>query len=281
MPDRRLSITPLQQRVGLSASLHRILAMVARNLYLMRRSLPRLIDLFYWPTVQMLLWGLMGQFLAGQSEWVARAAGVFIAGVLLWDTLARAQVGLGFTFLEEMWSRNLAQLFVSPLRPGEMITMLLIMSAIRTIIGLLPPALLAIPLFQFNIFELGWALLLFFANLMVMGWAIGLVVAGLILRYGMSVESLAWMAVFILAPLSAPYYPLDTLPEMVREVSWWLPSSHIFEGMRQVMFEGTLPWHHLGWAMGLNALYLAAGIAAFLHFFTLTRQRGGFMQTGE
>lgn len=266
---------------GLRASLLRVWAMVARNLFLMRRSLPRLIDLFYWPTVQMLLWGLMGQFMAGQSDWVARAAGVFIAGVLLWDTLARAQVGLGFTFLEEMWSRNLAQLFVSPLRPGEMVAALVIMSAIRTALGLLPPALLAIPLFHYNIFSLGWALPLFFANLLIMGWAIGLVVAGLILRYGMSVESLAWMAVFILAPISAPYYPLETLPVALQTLAWGLPSAHVFEGMRQVMFEGSMPWRHLYWAMGLNGLYLAAGVAVFLRFFHLARLRGGLMQTGE
>jgi ABC-2 type transport system permease protein len=282
VPDAVAHISPPPRRhTGAYASLLRITAMVVRNLYLMRRSLPRLIDLFYWPTVQMVLWGLMGQFMAGQSDWVARAAGIFIAGVLLWDTLARAQVGLGFTFLEEVWSRNLAQLFVSPLRPGEMVTVLVIMASIRTLIGLLPPALLAIVLFHYNIFSLGWALPLFFANLLIMGWAIGLAVAGLILRYGVSVESLTWMAVFVLAPLSGPYFPIDTLPAPIRIISWGLPSAHIFEGMRQVMFEHTMPWHHLVWASALNVIYMAVGIAIFLRFFHLARLRGGLMQTGE
>ena len=92
--------------------------MLLRHAYLLLGSWPRLLDLVYWPTVQMILWGFITQFLVGQSGWVAQAAGVFLSAVLLWDTLFRGQLGVSMCFLEELYARHLGHLFVSPLRPG-------------------------------------------------------------------------------------------------------------------------------------------------------------------
>ncbi|MCG8508995.1 MAG: ABC transporter permease, partial [Rhodospirillales bacterium] len=108
--------------------------MILRHLYVLRRSWPRIIELAYWPTVQMILWGFITTFFLSHSSWVAQAAGVLISGVLLWDVLFRSNLGLSISFIEEMWSRNLGQLFVSPLRPYEMVASLTIMSAIRTLL---------------------------------------------------------------------------------------------------------------------------------------------------
>ncbi|WP_207456983.1 ABC transporter permease [Azospirillum sp. SYSU D00513] len=259
----------------------RVGAMVLRYWYLLRGSWPRILELAYWPTLQMILWGYINQFMAGNSSWVAQGAGVLVSGVLLWDVLLRGQLGVSVSFLEEMWSRNLGHLFVTPLRPGEWVASLMVMSLLRTLIGVAPAALLAIPLFGYSVFDLGLPLALFFVNLILMGWAIGLVIIALILRHGMGAEGLAWIAVFTLAPVSAVYYPVSVLPGWLQWVALSLPSTHVFEGMRAVLFDGAVRWDHLAWAFGLNGLFMAAGVTIFLRALHRARVRGALLQTGE
>ena len=137
----------------------RVWAMVLRYTYLLRTSLPRTLELIYWPTIQMILWGFTSQFLMTNSSYVARAAGVLLGAVLLWDVLFRGQLGVSISFMEELWSRNLGQLFISPLRPYEWALSLLAMSVVRVAIGMVPAALLAIPMYHYSIFSLGLPLI--------------------------------------------------------------------------------------------------------------------------
>ncbi len=259
----------------------RTTALLLRYLYLLRGSWPRLLELAYWPTVQMILWGLITQFFLTNSAWLMQAGGVLIAAVLLWDVLFRSQLGVSISFLEEMWSRNLGQLFVSPLRPWEFVASLLATSLLRTLIGVIPAAFLAILLYRYSVFDLGLPLLAFFTNLLVMGWAIGLFVSAVILRYGLGAESLAWLAIFAIAPLSGIYYPIDVLPNWLQPIAYALPASHVFEGMRAVMFEQVFRWDHFAWAVALNLCYLGGGIASLLFAFRIARIRGLLLQIGE
>jgi ABC-2 type transport system permease protein len=259
----------------------RVWAMMLRYLYLLKSSWPRTAELVYWPVVQMILWGFMSRFLMTNSSWVARAGGVLLAAVMLWDVMFRGQLGVSVSFLEEMWSRNLGHLFVTPLRPYEWVISLIFMSFVRVGIGVVPAALLAIPLYHYSIFTLGLPLLAFFSFLMIMGWAMGLAICGLILRHGLGAESIAWFAVFILAPVSAIYYPVSILPSWLQYVAWALPSAHVFEGMRAIMFQHVFPLDHLVWAAGLDALWLGAGGLVFLLCLRQARRRGALMQMGE
>ena len=267
--------------VSIVGPARRIGALVLRHIYLLRGSWPRLLELMYWPTVQMILWGFITLFLVGHSSWVAQAAGVLISAVLLWDVLFRGQLGVSLVFMEEMWSRNLGQLFVSPLRPLELVAALLAMSLIRTLIGVGGAALVAIPLFQFSIFDLGLPLVAFFANLIVMGWSIGLLVSGIVLRYGLGAEGMAWFVVFALQPITGVYYPVDILPGWLQHVAFFLPSSHVFEGMRAVLFHKVFRADLLANALMLNAVYLAVGTGAFLLYFRIARKRGQLLHVGE
>ncbi|HEX7045543.1 MAG TPA: ABC transporter permease [Burkholderiales bacterium] len=262
-------------------SLRRIGALVLRHLYLLRGSWPRVLELMYWPTVQMILWGFITIFLVGNSSWVAQASGVLISAVLLWDVLFRGQLGVSLVFLEELWSRNLGQLFVSPLRPWELVAALVTMSLIRTLIGVGGAALVAIPLFDYSVFDIGLPLIAFFVNLIVMGWSIGLLVSGLVLRHGLGAEGLAWFVVFALQPVTGVYYPIDILPEWLQSVAFFLPSSHVFTGMRAVLFEQVFRADLLLNAVVLNVAYLAAGIAIFLYYFRVARIRGQLLHVGE
>ena len=136
----------------MTGSVGRIYAMVMRHVYLYRGSWPRLLELTYWPLMQMLTWGLLSQFLVTNSTFVAQAFGVLIAAVLLWDVLFRGNVGVAVSFLEEMWSRNLGQLFASPLKPWEWAVALVTVGLLRVVVGVVSAALLCIPLYHYSIF---------------------------------------------------------------------------------------------------------------------------------
>jgi ABC-2 type transport system permease protein len=276
-----MSRSPVLRQRTPAFSGRRIGAMVRRYWYLLRGSWPRIVELAYWPTVQMIMWGFLTLHLRNDSAWVAQAAGVLISGVLLWDVLFRGQLGYTLSFLEEMYSRNLGQLFVTPLRPIELVLAMMTISLLRTMIGIGPAALLAIPLFSWNIFEIGLPLLAFFFNLLVMGWAVGMAVTAMLLRVGLGGESLAWLIVFILLPVSAVYYPVSILPDWLQMIAWALPPAYVFEGMRAVLFEGVMRWDLLAGAMVLNLVYLALGAALFLRSFHIARRNGLLLGTGE
>jgi ABC-2 type transport system permease protein len=267
--------------MGPAAAAQRVFALVLRYVYLLRGSWPRILELAYWPSIQIVLWGFISKHFTGEVSGAVEAAGALLAAVLLWDILFRGQLGYAISFLEEMWSRNLGQLFISPLRPHEMIIALTTISLIRTLIGVLPAALLAIPLYAFSIFDLGLPLLAFFVNLMVTSWALGLMVTGLLLRVGLGAESVVWMVMFLIAPVSAIYYPVSVLPDWLQPVAWALPTAHVFEGMRAVLFDGVFRLDLLAGAMLLNLFYFGLGVVIFMWSFRTARQRGLLHQTGE
>ena len=262
-------------------SVRRIAAMARRYLYLLRGSWPRIAELAYWPTMQMILWGFITQFFAQNSSYVAQAFGVLLSGVLLWDVLFRGQIGVSICFLEEMWSRNLGHLFVSPLKPIEMACALSFMGLIRTVIGLFPATILAILFYGYSVYDIGLPLIAFFFHLIAFGWALGLALSGMVLRWGLGAESLAWIAVFAIAPISGVYYPIATLPGWLQPLAWAIPSSHVFEGMRSVLIDGVVRWDLMVTATLLDLFYLLVGVLVFLHCFREARRRGLLLQIGE
>jgi ABC-2 type transport system permease protein len=239
------------------------------------------LELIYWPAVQLFVWGLLQIFIMQHSGFFARAAGLFIGAVLMWDILFRGQLGFSVSFLEEMWSRNLGQLFASPLRPYEWGLSLLAISLLRTLIGTVPASVLAIPLYHYSVFEMGLPLIAFFFNLLVFGAAVGLAVCSLVLRYGLGAESLAWIAIFLVAPICGIYYPVATLPEWLQSVAFALPATYVFEGMRALVVDHVFRLDYMGFAVGLNVVFLLIGFGVFLYAFRVARRIGLLMQVGE
>ncbi len=262
-------------------SFGRVWAMLLRYLYILKSSWPRTLELLYWPTLQVLIWGFMSQFFYANSSYIARAFGVLLGAVMLWDLMFRSQLGLTISFLEEMWSRNLSHLFVTPLRAYEWVTSLLAMSAIRAIFGLVPAAILAILLYHYSIFDLGLPLIAFALVLMTTGWAIGLAICGLILRHGIGAESLAWTVIFSLSPVSCVYYPVTILPRWLQPVAWSMPQTYVFEGMRAELFDHVFRVDYFFAALALDAVFMAIGIGIFFISFRSARDRGALIQMGE
>ena len=263
-------------------SIRRVWGLVYRHLALYRRSAPRLIELMYWPVLQMVVWGFITAYLAGVQNSVASVtAGALLGGVLLWEAAPRSQMGFSVSFLEEIWSRNLGHIFVSPLRPGELVAGLAVMAVLRTLVGVVPAMLLAWLFYAFNIFALGPLLIAFFAALIVMGWAVALGVTSLILRYGAGAETLAWSVLFGITPFAAVFYPVSILPEWLQPVALALPAAHVFEGMRAALAHGEVAWGHLGAAYLLDAAWIAAMGWVFMRQFQAARVKGALLNIGE
>jgi len=262
------------------ASLLRVAAMTQRYLLLLASSWPRLLELVYWPMMQILVWGTLQFYLSERSSSFVEISGTLVGGVLLFDVLVRGQLGLSVTFLEETWSNNLGNLLMSPLRPVELVASMMLMSVVRAVIGLLPVTLVAIFLFDFNVYQLGFALLPFFLNLVVTSWAIGLFVSGLVLRHGAAAESLVWSLVFALLPLCCVYYPVGVLPEWLQPVSLALPPTYVFEGLRAMLLENAFRADLMLRAFALNALYLAAALYGFLRLLRSARASGSLLSSG-
>jgi ABC-2 type transport system permease protein len=227
------------------------------------------------------MWGFLQTYVAQNAGFFARASGVFIGAVLLWDILFRGQLGFSISFLEEMYARNLGNLMMSPLRPAEFVLALMIMSMVRLAIGMVPVTLLAILFFGFNLWSLGLALAVFFVNLILTSWSIGIFVAGLLLRNGMGAESLAWTIMFLFLPLTCVYYPVAVLPEALQYVAWSLPPTYVFEGMRALLIEHVFRADLMVEAFTFNLLLFAAASGAFLWLLRSAREHGSLMQIGE
>ncbi|WP_419896208.1 ABC transporter permease [Roseomonas sp. USHLN139] len=266
----------------MSGAARRVWGLVYRHLALYRRSWPRLLELAYWPVLQMLVWGFVTAYLAGvQQNTASVAAGILLGGVLLWEVALRSQMGFALSFLEEVWSRNLGHLFVSPLRPRELVAGLIAMSTLRMLFGVLPAVLLAWLLYGFGLFALGPVVVLFFAALMMMGWAVALGVTAMILRHGAGAEPLAWSVLFGLTPFACVFYPMATLPVPLQWLASALPAAHVFEGMRAVLLEGRIDTGHLLAAFALDAVWLALLGRVFIGQFEAARRSGALSNLGE
>jgi ABC-2 type transport system permease protein len=264
---------------GISAN--RIGAMILRYWYLLLSSWPRLLELLYWPALQVITWGFLQTYIAQNANFFARAGGTLIGAVILWDILFRGQLGFSISFLEEMWARNLGNLMMSPLKPIEFLLALTAMSLIRLAIGVFPMTLLALFLFHFNFYSLGLPLIAFFCNLIFTSWAVGVFVSGLVLRYGLGAESIVWTLMFALMPLACVYYPVKVLPDWLQYLSWSLPPTYVFEGMRALLIDNVFRTDLMLTALAINAVLLLASFAAFLALLRSARRNGSLLAGGE
>lgn len=255
--------------------------MTLRYWYLLRSSWPRLLELVCFPALQMLTWGFVQLYVGENAGFFARAGATFIGGVLLWDILFRGQLGFSVPFLEEMWSRNLANLMMSPLRPLEFVLAMMAMSLMRLAVGMVPVTLLAVWFFSFNLYAMGLALAAFFLNLILTSWSVGILVSGLVMRYGLGAENLAWNAMVLLMPFCCVYYPVAVLPQVLQRVAWLLPPTYVFEGMRALLTAHQFRADLMAEALVINAVLLAAAAAGFMMLIEASRRTGALLQIGE
>ncbi len=260
---------------------HRILALVGRHVMLYKRSPQRIMEIVYWPLLDLLVWGFLTLYLARYREGLPAFVTFFLGALILWDVLFRAQQGICVSFLEEIWARNFLNLFVSPLRVGEFLASLMAVSLIKVIAASTVTIGLAYLLYSFNVFLIGVSLVPFVVTLIVMGWAVGIFTTAVILRFGQEAEVLAWGLAFLFQPVSAVFYPVSVLPPFLQVIARGIPAAHVFEGMRAVIDAKPFPVSSLVWATALNAVYLVGTIVFFNWMFGVVKARGLLVRVGE
>ena len=259
----------------------RISALIARHLFLYRRSFPRLLEIFYWPLLDLVVWGFITIYLAQEGKGMHGAVTFFLGALIFWDILFRAQQGITISFLEEIWSRNLMNLFASPLTAGEFLAATMAMSVFKVAAVSIIMAVSALFFYSYNVFIMGLTLIPFVLNLIAAGWLIGILTMSVIMRFGQQAEVLAWGLVFLFQPISCVFYPMSVLPAWLTPVALANPAAHVFEGMRGVLLDQTVPLAHLGWATGLNVLYLLIMIVIYQYTFSVCKDRGMLVRVGE
>lgn len=269
----------VEQMRGLA--MHRINAMVLRYWYLLRSSWPRMLELIYWPALQIITWGFLQSYISQNAGFFAQAGGTLIGAVILWDILFRGQLGFSISFLEEMWARNLGNLMMSPLKPIEFLMALMIMSLVRLAIGIIPMVILAAVFFHFNLLNFGLPLIVFFCNLIFTSWSLGIFVSGLVLRNGLGAESIVWTLMFGLMPLVCVYYPVSVLPAWLQPIAWCLPPTYVFEGMRALLFDQVFRADLMLGALAINAVLFAVSFASFLLLLNSAKRAGSLISGGE
>ena len=262
-------------------SLNRIIGLFLRHFFLIKSSLPRILDLIYWPTIQIILWGFISKFFTTYSDYYNNTVGVILTCAILYDFLFRSSISFNMLFLEEIWSRNFTNLFIAPMRISEIITALVGTALIRTLIGLVPAILITSPLFGISILNLGIPLFFLFLSLYIFGITLGLFVSSGLLRYGPAFENIAWSSLFLLAPLGCIYYPIEILPDLFQKIAKGLPLVYIFEEARSILVNQVVNYSNLRDAFILNAIYLLIGISLFYYSFSQARKKGSLINIGE
>ncbi|OGP28948.1 MAG: ABC transporter [Deltaproteobacteria bacterium GWB2_42_7] len=261
--------------------IHRVLALVIRHLYLYKRSIPRLMEVFYWPFLDLVIWGFITIYLTKFKGTLPDFIAFLLGALILWDILFRSQQGLSVSFLEDMWARNLLNIFVSPIRPIEYIFALMLVSIVKLLLASIVMVIFAWLFYSFNIFLLGLSLIPMIVNLVIMGWGLGIITMALILRLGQEAEVLAWAVAFLFQPVSAVFYPVSVLPPFLQTIAQFIPASHIFEGMRIIISGGGFPMHDVLWATALNVIYILTALVFFYWNFSIVRRKGLLARIGE
>ena len=259
----------------------KIFALSLRHIYLIKGSFPRILDLIYWPTIQIFLWGFISKFFTLNSSYYENTVGIILSAAILYDFLFRSSISYNMMFLEEIWSRNFTNLFIAPIKISEIIAALTMTAIFRTLIGLVPAVLLAIPLFGVSVFKLGTPLIFLLISLYIFGISLGLLVTAGLLRFGPSFENIAWASLFFLAPLGCIYYPIEILPGSLQIVAKALPLVHIFEEMRNILINNTVNGLQIFKSVAISLIYFSVSVFVFYLAYFGAKIRGTLINIGE
>ncbi|HEX3432135.1 MAG TPA: ABC transporter permease [Rhizomicrobium sp.] len=252
----------------------RIGAVALRQFYLYTGSPTRVVPLFIWVGIDIVLWGFITRYLNRIASPGFNFVPALLGAVLLWDFLTRVMQGISTAFLEEVWSRNFLNLFATPLTISEYLAGLVITSIGTSLIGLATMLCLATLVFGLSFFAYGAAILPFLLVLFLSGIALGIAATAMMLRLGPASEWFVWPMPAMLSPFAGVFYPISTLPSWMQWVSRILPPSYVFEGMRAIV-RGTL-WNPATLAIGfaLSVVYILAAGWLFERVFRVAVRTG-------
>ena len=262
-------------------NLRTVRALLLKYAFICSRNTFRAMDVFFWPLMDLLVWGFLTVYLLRVSNAAPSMITFLIGAVIFWNILYRAQQVIAVSFLDDVWNRNLLNIFAGPVRLSEYVAATYVTGLVQSLIVLVLLSGAAVLFYSFNMFSLGLTFGAFFVNLLLMGWAMGLLTTGVIVRFGPPAEALAWAVPFLIQPVSAVFYPVSVLPAFLQPVAKVVPSSYVFEGIRQILAHKTFDASGLVLAFGLNVVYMVLAAFVFRYFFEEARMKGLLAKHGQ
>jgi ABC-2 type transport system permease protein len=259
---------------------HRIYAIILRHLYNFKHSFDKYTEIFLFPIIDVLLWGMTSLYFQNTLAAQPGPPGTYsfviaiVSAIIFWLITLRISSDVPFGLLDDLWSRNLINIFGSPLRLSEWIVASVIVGCIKAILSAALVALIAFALYRVNILTFGFTLVPFVFLLVLSGTWIALLISGMIMRFGQRIQALAWSFGMILLPFSAIYYPVSILPEWAQYIARILPTTYIFESGRYFLKTGTMNWSLFLIGFGLNCLYTLLGGLFLFHAFKIRLKKG-------
>lgn len=235
-------------------------------------------DIFFWPVISILTWGFLTIYLQKISAESVNVVSILLGAIIFWELLQRFQNGVSITFLEEVWERNILNIFVTPITIGEFISATTLLGLVRMVCVFVVMFVISFFFYHFNIFALGYYFIPFMAILMLFGFALGVFNMAVILRFGTQAQILAFSLVFLFQPFSAVFYPVSALPVGLHWLSWLLPSTYVFEGMRGILANGVMDLNLLWEGLSLAILYAVLMIVYFYRMFAHVKKRGKLLK---
>lgn len=255
-------------------SIKRVYAILLRQMILLYQSPRRLIQTLYWSAIELLVWAVITRYFHSVGGEKFDFVTVIIGTLIMWNFFTRLMNGVTLAFLEDVWSRNLINLFASPLTIAEYASGLMLVGVLNTFAAVCFMASLAWFLMAYNIFQFGFDLLPFIFILFLSGWSMGIFATAAVMRYGPSVEFIVWALPSLIMPFASIFYPVSALPGIFQPVAYLIPVSYVFTGMRGIVNNGSFDATALIFGAVLAFLYLVVSM------FVLFRVYGSVLKLG-
>ncbi|HZX49895.1 MAG TPA: ABC transporter permease [Candidatus Paceibacterota bacterium] len=252
----------------------RLKGVLLQEYFISVRSLEVWFDMVFFPLVTTVVFGFVAKYLSGEN---LLAASYLLLGLLLWHVLQVSQYSMSMGVLWNVWSRNLSNMFITPLSIKEYIIAETISSLIKSLGMSLVLSFTVYVVFGFDVLQIGLLnYLLYFINLSLFAWAVGIVLVGVIFKYGTRIQALAWSIIFLFQPLTAAFFPVSVLPSGIRELAFAFPPTYIFEAARGNILDASLNLQYVGIAFILNIVYFVFALAVFHWMFKKSKETGQF-----
>ena len=233
-----------------------------------------LCDLFYWPALDIFLWGMTSIWIQTTQSHLPDLALAILTGLVFWQLIWRGSYEITINLLHEFWNRNMVNLFSTPLKLSEWIVSIMLVGLFKIVMNIAFGALVVYVAYTLDIFQVGWAFLPYVGLLTMSGWFLAFLTAAVIVYYGQRLQMLAWMTAYIFAPFSAVYYPMCILPKWAQVIAKCLPTTYIFEGMREILYEGKFSIKPIITSLWLNLIFMVLCLAFFVFMYEKSREKG-------
>jgi ABC-2 type transport system permease protein len=250
----------------------RIWALVLRYLYATRDP-SRIVEFVFWPMIDIGFYGLIALW-GGAITHTTYLVQIFVTALVLWQIIYRANFEICVNVMDEFLDQNMINLVASPLRNTEWVVSMLLSGILKSIFTLIFGAFVGWLFFKINVFSIGPTLYPFVVLCLISGWIIGFVGGGILILRGPKLQQLPWVVAMLGSLFSAMFYPVDILPKWMQWIAHSFPMSYIFQGMRMLLTEQTIPWNQLLISSLLSLFYLILSIKFFFKMFERSRLHG-------